>query len=601
MSAPAALRAWIAALVSAALAYASSTGAGDEKFQRAYYLETHECDYAAAAALYAEVIASTSDAALKAEAMQRREACAEELACFDLARLMPASAIAYVEIDRPGEQVNRLLAGLGLLKSGSAASDAAGDLGVSPQLAASLLGIRGVAVAVTGFDPAAQAPAGVAILHPGKHELLRAIVESALPLGCEPEPPIDGCETYGIGGQVLIAVTRRLIVVSSQREEIEGVLARLRDTSDKGLTGEPVFAEQLARRSGSLLFAVVNFKPILPLAQLGLAAAATGEPELAALPQLLDIGSLRSVSLALSVGEGSLTADARLTLEKGHRNLAFHFLRLPAVDASLLRRVPAGAAAAVTFAFGDARGAVPPRDSATGAAEPISALDIGREVFANVVGVAAFTMPSASEKIRVDHVPDAALVMSVRDVARSTALWTELLGVSGVVGRRATSIEGQSIDMDGVSVRRFALPDDVVVYFASTEQHVILSLSRAGIAAALGTFRGAKSALDDGELASAMERVGSSTVIAAVGHAGRLMQLAKVYASPRELEPMEQFVSAAKSTTAALTIDHSSNELAISLRVTGLPRLGGMLAKVLEETRGEFRRELRSESMLSGR
>ena len=86
----------------------------------------------------------------------------------DFARLMPAEALAYIEINEPGQQVHRLLDMLGLIAEPGATTDGQGPrVAVSPRLIKAVLGIRGAAVAVTGFDPAAEMPQGVAVLHPG--------------------------------------------------------------------------------------------------------------------------------------------------------------------------------------------------------------------------------------------------------------------------------------------------------------------------------------------------------------------------------------------------------------------------------------------------
>ncbi|MCH8912277.1 MAG: hypothetical protein IIA33_01790, partial [Planctomycetes bacterium] len=92
--------------------------AGDahDVYYQAYFLEQEKGDFAAAAKLYSQVAASKDvDAGLRSQARVRLAACREEIASSDLLRLMPPDALAYAELNRPGEQVARLLKSLGLL------------------------------------------------------------------------------------------------------------------------------------------------------------------------------------------------------------------------------------------------------------------------------------------------------------------------------------------------------------------------------------------------------------------------------------------------------------------------------------------------------
>ena len=91
-------------------------GDAQDVYYQAYFLEHEKGDFAAAAKLYSRVAASSDvDADLRLQARARLAACREELASSDLLRLMPPDALAYAELNRPGEQVGRLLKSLGLL------------------------------------------------------------------------------------------------------------------------------------------------------------------------------------------------------------------------------------------------------------------------------------------------------------------------------------------------------------------------------------------------------------------------------------------------------------------------------------------------------
>ncbi len=159
-------------------------GDAQDLYYQAYFLEQEKGDFAAAAKLYSQVAAAPDVGAnLKSQARARLAACREEIASSDLLRLMPPDALAYAELNRPGEQVGRLLKSLGLLAGDQAQlkPGAGRRIAVSPVLLKELLGLRGVAVAVTGFDPRSEMPTGVAVINPGNLQVLRGILESVLP------------------------------------------------------------------------------------------------------------------------------------------------------------------------------------------------------------------------------------------------------------------------------------------------------------------------------------------------------------------------------------------------------------------------------------
>ena len=198
-------------------------GEGQEIYYQAYFLEHEKGDFAAAAKLYSQVAAAKDvDADLKSQARARLAACREEIASSDLLRLMPPDALAYAELNRPGEQVGRLLKSLGLLAGDQPQLKARAGrrIAVSPVLLEELLGLRGVAVAITGFDPQSETPTGVIVINPGNLQVLRGIVESALPAAAETVESTRGRQTFFIAdANAFVCLTERLIIASHGRQE----------------------------------------------------------------------------------------------------------------------------------------------------------------------------------------------------------------------------------------------------------------------------------------------------------------------------------------------------------------------------------------------
>ena len=256
---------------------------------------------------------------------------------------MPPDTLVYAELSRPGGQLTRLLKMLGLLRAdGSIAVDPERRLAISPALVRELLGIRGIAVAATGFDPVHQMPMGVAVFNPGDIDVIRGLIETALPVGSELVEAIEGFPTYCVEEQAYVTLTARLVIISPQRDEIENVIRRLNGQETQSLADNPDLAPVIQHGDDSLLFFCVNFKPMMPLINAGMAAAGTQSRELAMAQALLDLNSLRTLVGRMGVSDEGLYLDVGLQLAEGHHNLLFDFMRMPPVGRETLQRVPAG-------------------------------------------------------------------------------------------------------------------------------------------------------------------------------------------------------------------------------------------------------------------
>lgn len=571
-------------LLVAAVAPAVQAQSAESNFHRAYFLEHARGDLASAARIYDKVAADRgADADLKAQARTRGAACNEELVSADFARLMPPNALVYVELNRPGGQLSRLLEMLGLLREdGSVIGDPEQRLAISPELIRELLGIRGVAAAVTGFNPANQTPMGVAILHPGDIGVIRGLIETALPAGGQLEEPIEGFPTFNIEGEVFVTLTQRLVIVSAQRHEIESVVSRLKGEDTESLADNPDLADILRQRDPSLLFFCVNFKPAMPLLNAGMAAAGTQSRELAIAQALLDLKSLKTLVGRMGVNDEGLYLDFALQLREGHRNLAFQFLRMPAINPETLKRVPAGAAGFFAGALNDPDSQyVAARPAGSDTPPPVTFLDIGREIFANIVSFAIFAV-STEEKVAegAPPIPPVAAVITVHDPVKSRALWNQMLGI-GSLASGAGSLDGMKTEIEGVEARRYIFPDGISVYLANAGNDMFISPSKAAIAGSLATRRGGKSILNDPAFAKNLKQIGSNATFVLFAHPGRCAELARPFMSPGEVAEMQPVVELMTETVASVVMEHSNDTFRFSTMVTGLPDVGPLISKII--------------------
>lgn len=589
---------WISALlVVVAATSAASADSDSAKFYKAYYLEHARGDLSAAAKLYGDVAGDRDvDRALRSEARDRLAACQEELVSTDFARLMPHDAWAYIEINRPGDQLMSLIDQLGLLADSDSDGARGKKLGISPAIIKELLGIRGAAIAITGFDPSRQRPMGVAVFHPGNIEVVRGLIETALPIAAEEAKSIGGFPTYSIEGEVLVTLTKRLVVISTQAADIDGVIDRLRGDEERSLATNKDLADTLAGRDDALIYFCVNAKPLMPLLKEAMAAGGTQSKELAIAQALFDINSLRSLTGKAGVSDEGLFLDVSLNLDEGHSNLVYNFLRLPPIRRDTLKSIPAGAAWFIAGALNEA----PSRftaDSGGSDEKPIvTALDIGREVFANIVSFGVFGLPpEGPSSSRGVPIPDVAAVMTVNDTAKSEALWTQMLGIASMASCGGP-MEGTTDEVEGVEVRAFQMPENITVYFAAVGHDVIISPSKSAISRAIAAKRGGKTILDDKVFASSLKRFGPATTMLLSAHPGRCAEFGKQFMRGDAPAEIEQVIALLTDTVATLTLSHSGESLRFSGTVTGIPDVSEMVTQfVMDMKNGRGRARFASQ------
>jgi hypothetical protein len=565
-------------LAPAGIAQVAAGGTAEAAFLKAYYLENEERDLESALALYIEAEAAAVTGELREQASERRRVLSEQLAVSDFARLVPEDTIAYVEINSPGEQLTRLLTELGLMGEGIDFGE--GRLAISPTLVREVLGVRGAAVAITRVDPTGGPPGGVAILHPGDVDIVRGLLETAIPAGGPRVEDIGGHATYKIEDMVYVTMTDTLVLASLDPAEIRGVLARASGKERSSLATNSEMAKAMALRDNDLLFFCVNAQPVMPMVLGLLQQEARNEPELAMAMRFLDIEATRSLAGRIGVGEDSLSLDIALELEEGHQNLAFDLLRMPHIDQETLGMVPAGAAGFIAAALNPTR----PVES-DGNSSAVSAMDFGREIFGNLAHVALFAMPSMSE-IDGQPVPDMALSMRVNDPQKSAAIWRLVMNVATAAAGgdgRARTVRVADLDVD-----RYLI-EGVPVYLLAHDNEIIVTPSEKALRAALQASRDGESILRDPAFHGVLADLEEGTTSACAVHVGRAAHMALPFMNASERREIEPFLLLLSDTTVAFSMIHDDTTLGLSTELHGIPDVSGVVGPLIAGRMGVHR------------
>ncbi|QDV09737.1 hypothetical protein Poly30_52960 [Planctomycetes bacterium Poly30] len=552
----------------------------DQDFYRAYYLEHEKGDLDAAMELYRSAVRSGSLTPEQREEIESHlRACAEELATGDLAQLVPGDSIVYFELNEPGDQLQSLLNQLGLLQG----TDRAGDIAVSPHLLEGILGLKGAAIALTRIDPSAGMPGGVVVLHPGDMGAVRGLIETALPAGGQSVEPIAGHPTFLVEGMVHVTMGRRLIVAGTERQLIEDVLRRVDGDRSDSLAASDSARAALAGHGDDLFFFCANAEPVMPLIETALGVLGGQSREAALAIQLLDPDSLRTLSGGVGVRDGNLSLDLGLTLEEGHRNLAFNLLRMPHVSESTFEMIPSGVAGFMATSLNEKN------PGGTGVTDSegrpvVTIMDLGREVFGNLVDVALFVLPSMSEGPGGMPVPDAAIAMSVNDPERSQAIWRLALGLAQGASGENGQMQARTNRIGSREVERFQI-EGIDVFLYRHDDRLVISPSLAAIEAAVQAAEGRNIKTDALFAGLAGTALHDRTSVAGISM-GRVAKIARQVMPERELREVGPYLDLLNEASIVATTRHSDTEWRWSSKIAGLPNVGPLVSDLVHAEMG---------------
>ena len=273
-------------------------------------------------------------------------------------------------------------------------------------------------------------------------------------------------------------------------------MRRLSGKKEPSLADSPALAGVGADRDDALLLFFVNAKPLIPFIKQAMASEGSGH-ELALAQAILDIDSLQSLTGRVGIGEDGIGIDIALRLNEGHHNLVFNFLRTPAINRDTLQCIPGGAAAFLVGALNEAPSRFGATPSSTTALPIVTALDLGRELFANITSLALYVLPPDETGTKGGFpMPDVGLAITVNDPSKSEALWTQFLGLANMASGTG-GMEGTPVTIEGAKVRTFRMPEGPVIHFATLGHDVVITSSASAMARSIHSKKKGASVLDD--------------------------------------------------------------------------------------------------------
>jgi len=558
---------------------ASQTKA-DTEFYRGYYLQHESGNFGEAVKAYKQSIklgpSSKIQTAIDAEMAELQE----ELATADFAQVMPGNAIAYLEISNPADHLEKIAAIMGLTgKQFSAHGDKVtlhiedelaipSDFQLSPALLREFKKIRGAAVAITDVRDQVPPFEGIAAIHAGQSDLLGGILETGVQL-VPATDNIGGFPTFSIEGHVWIVKTNRLLIIASSKDKIENCLRRITVQDVDSLANVESFKTAREENQDAALFAYVN--PAMAIQRFG----DFFEGELAIARMALDLDHMEHVTVALTATDKGIRGRLNVKYAKDHNSFGYGLIRTVPLSNKALKHVPSGSAAVVGM------GLNPQMLLAAQAAgsRQLSALDIGREFFANIEEVGLFVLPSMTQQN--EEIPNIGLVISSSDLEKSTKLWNQMLTLPSMMNIEKGPT-AKSISIEGVEARQYTFADEDApeLVIAKLGDEALVAGTRNAVEAVIIASRSGASLANDDRAAAFWESKSEYTSKAAFVHVGRALQLAAAMEHGRDADEMRMISEVIQDLVVTLVVNEAPADFEVQADVSGLPQFDEIIKAV---------------------
>jgi hypothetical protein len=567
----------------------------DAEFYRGYYLQHETGDFADAVKAYKQSVklgpSSKIQTAIDAEMAELQE----ELATADFAQVMPSKAIAYLEISNPADHLEKIATIMGLTgKQFSAGDDKVtlriedefaipSDFQLSPALLREFKKIRGAAIAITDVRDQVPPFEGIAAIHAGQSDLIGGILETGIQLVPATEN-IGGFPTFSIAGHIWIVKTNRLLIVASSKDKIENCLRRITNQNADSLANVESYKTARAGNQDAALFAYVN--PAMAIKKFD----DIFEGELAIARMALDLDHMEHVTAALTATDSGVRGRLSVKYAEDHNSFGYGLIRTVPLSNKALKHIPSGSAAVVGM------GLNPQMLLAAQAAgsRQLSALDIGREFFANIEEVGLFVLPSMTQQN--DEIPNVGLVIASSDIEKSTNLWNQMLTLPSMMNIE-DGPTAKSISIAGVEARQYTFADDDApqLVIAKLGDEALVAGTPDAVKAVIEAGKSGTTLANDARAKAFWESKSEHTSKAAFVHVGRALQLAAAMENGRNADEMRMISNVIQDMVVTLVVNEAPADFEIQTDIVGLPQFDAIIKAVAKsQTNVRYQRRAKS-------
>jgi tetratricopeptide (TPR) repeat protein len=567
------------------------------------YLKTGD-DQAAKTALQKLTI----EYADQAELADKARTVLADLTDFDPAAMMPPETLIYTELGSPGRQVETILnmlkgtpfenplAAIGGKQAGQRTpGDIIGAL-LNPSMMAEFKKIRSSAIGITGIPQNNQSPPFIAVLYPGKSDVLRGVILAALGVAGKPGEAIEDMNTIVIPQVGTAAYDDKVIIIAQPASQLQWCVRQY-----KGLISEPTLASsnktfskisKKQRQNNALTFWANVDEAYAKVLQVLSSRRGQIPREVLAANALLDFNHIDYIIASDSIEQDGFSDVTEIVFKEGHNCLAYDLIRTPNIGKSALQSVPADAVALVSFALSPQNETQ--ADTIRAKVKNVTGLDIGREIFANVEQVTIFAVPP---KQASPFFPACiGIAVTSHNPQQTREILDRILGTANTIA---------STNPTEAPVGRYQVGmvkgTPLYCYVEQAGNATILSMNPDVTKTAAAAVKDGNNVCKAGPLADAVNKLPPTASKLILVNIGGVVRLAApvVTASFEEGQRNElqnsfdQLALAADKITVELRTDEQLNGLTINSKLTGLPPLNqifgpvNQIAGTLQKTKTE--------------
>ena len=559
-----------------------SQSKADSEFYRGYYLQHESNDVANAIAAYKSSLRLGASDEVRSAVDHEMAELQEELATSDFASIMPSEAIAYLEISNPAAHLEKVAKAMGLVgKEISAGAEKvtiridneiaiSSDFQLSPALLREFKKIRGAAFAVTDLKESDPPFEGIAVIHPGDSDLIGGILETGVQLVTATEN-IGGFPTFNVEGKVWIVKTKRLVLVSTNKSEIEKCLERISGQETDSLADVPSFKSAKNGNRDAAVFAFVSPQKAVVKFERFM------RDEMAIARMVLDLDHMEHITAALMANGEGLRSRVHVKYAEDHNSFGYGLIRTVPLSKKALKHVPSGVAGVVGMGLNPKMLLAAQATQATN--RHLSALDIGREFFANIEEVGIFVLPSVTAEN--NEVPNVGLIVASSDIEKSNALWNQLLSLPSMLNIDEGPT-AKSISIAGQSAREYTFPvsDAPKLVIARIGDEAMVAGTRSAVESVLKA-RESGATLANDEHASAFWNSNSEfTSKAAFVNVGHALRLAASLENGGDAEEMRLVARVLQDLVVTLVVNEAPADFVIQTDLVGLPQFEDIIKAI---------------------
>lgn len=297
--------------------------------------------------------------------------------------------------------------------------------------------------------------------------------------------------------------------------------------------------------------------------------------ELGLARMVLDLDHLQYIASATMATENGLRSRLNVKFSDDHNSFGYGMIRTVPLSRKALGHVPSGSVAVVGM------GLNPKLLLAAQAAgeKQLSALDIGREVFANIEELGVFVLPTLATGS--GEIPNVGLIIASSDVEKSETLWNQLLSLPAMMNLEEGPT-AKDIEITGVNAREYTFGDDDIpqLVIARLGDDAMVAGTRVAVAAAIAAQRSGQTLATDSRAAAFWESYSEHTSKAAFLHVGRALKMAASLSHGREAEQMNLVGDLLQELVATLVVNEAPAELEIQTDIVGLPQFAEVIKAV---------------------